>query len=63
VQEPVRARAAQLLPELWKTGKPGKTKVEKTGDHWVTYLAFVPSKGKKGVAAYRTKAVGTAMTV
>jgi len=48
-------RATQLLPQLWKSGKAGARVVEKTGDKWVTYLAFVPSKGKRGVAAYRIK--------
>lgn len=63
VQADVAARAAQLIPELWKTGKPGRTKQEMIGDHWVTFLGFIPAKGKKGVAAYRTKAMGTAMTL
>jgi hypothetical protein len=49
------ARATQLLPQLWKSGKPGTKVVEKTGDKWVTYLAFVPKKGRRGVAAYRVK--------
>jgi hypothetical protein len=48
-------RAYQLLPSLWKSGKPGAKTVEKTGEKWITYLAFVPSKGKRGVAAFRPK--------
>jgi len=48
-------RATQLLPVLWKGGKPGAKVVENTAGKWVTYLAFVPSKGRKGVAAYRVK--------
>lgn len=51
----VVARAKQLLPELWKSGKAGAKKTEQTAGKWVTYLAFVPSKGKKGVAAFRPK--------
>lgn len=49
------ARAQQLLPELWKSGKAGAHKTEQTAGKWVTYLAFVPSKGRKGVAAFRMK--------
>ena len=48
-------RAKQLLPELWKGGKAGKYKTEQTAGKWVTYLAFVPKKGMKGVAAFRVK--------
>jgi len=48
-------RAYELLPTLWKSGKPGGKAIEQTGGKWVTYLAFVPSKGKRGVAAYRMK--------
>jgi hypothetical protein len=50
----VSARAWQLLNELWKKGI-GTTKVEQTAGQWVTYKAFSPSKGKKGVAAYKLK--------
>lgn len=50
----VTARAWQLLPTLWKKGK-GALTVEKVADHWVTFQAFVPSAGKKGVAAFRVK--------
>ncbi len=56
----VVSRAAQLLPEMWKQNKPGVTKVEQTDGVWVTYVTFVPSKGKKGVAAYRLKEGGAA---
>jgi hypothetical protein len=49
------ARAKVLLPTLWKSGKPGQRKTEQTAGKWVTYLAFVPSKGKRGVAAFRVK--------
>lgn len=55
VPAPEVARAYQLLPTLWKSGKAGVTKQEKTGDKWITYVSFVPSQGKKGVAAYRVK--------
>jgi hypothetical protein len=48
-------RAKQLLPELWKSGKPGVKKTEQTAGKWVTYLTFVPKKGMKGVAAFRVK--------
>jgi hypothetical protein len=63
VKSDVAARAKALIPTLWKSGKPGAKSVEKTGDHWVTYLAFVPSKGKRGVAAYRPRPGATATTV
>jgi hypothetical protein len=52
----VVSRANQLLSELWKSGKVGVTKVEQTDGVWVTYVTFAPSKGKRGVAAYRLKA-------
>lgn len=51
----VRVRAEQLLPELWTSGKPGARTLEQTEGRWITYLAFRPSAGKKGVAAYRIK--------
>ena len=57
------ARAKALIPELWKSGKPGATKLEKTGAKWVTYLAFRPKAGMKGVAAYRLKAGAPGATV
>jgi hypothetical protein len=42
---------------LLKTlSKPGQTTVEQTGNVWVTYVAFTPSPGKRGVAAYRLTA-------
>ena len=34
---------------------PGATTVEQTGGRWITYQGFVPSKGKRGVAAWRVK--------
>lgn len=52
----VVSRANQLMSELWKSGKVGVTKVEQTDGVWVTYVTFAPSKGKRGVAAYRLKA-------
>jgi outer membrane biosynthesis protein TonB len=52
----VVSRANQLMSELWKAGKVGVTKVEQTDGVWVTYVTFAPSKGKRGVAAYRLKA-------
>jgi hypothetical protein len=55
----VVSRANQLMSELWKAGRAGATKVEQTDGVWVTYVTFAPSKGKRGVAAYRLKA-GTA---
>lgn len=51
----VVSRANQLLPEMWKSGKVGVTKVEQTDGVWVTYVTFSPAKGKRGVAAYRLK--------
>jgi hypothetical protein len=63
VKSDVAKRAAALIPTLWKSGKPGAKTTEKTGDHWVTYLAFVPKKGKKGVAAYRPKAGASTVMV
>jgi hypothetical protein len=51
----VTARAWALLPTLWKSGKPGATAVEQTAGRWITYQAAVPSKGKKGVVAWRIK--------
>jgi hypothetical protein len=55
----VVSRATALISDLWKSGKPGATKVEQTGNVWVTYVSFTPAKGKKGVAAYRLKESGT----
>ena len=51
----VSARAWALLPSLWKSGKAGATAVEQTAGRWITYQAAVPSKGKKGVVAWRVK--------
>ncbi len=51
----VTARAWALLPTLWKGGTAGKTTVEQTGGRWITYQGFVPSAGKRGVAAWRIK--------
>ena len=56
VPSEVQNRAWQLLPQLWKSGKPGAHVIEKTGTRWVAYQAFVPAKGKRGVAAFRPKA-------
>jgi hypothetical protein len=44
-----------LLPTLWKSGKAGATAVEQTAGRWITYQAAVPSKGKRGVVAWRIK--------
>ena len=49
------ARAKALISELWKSGKPGAHKTEQTAGKWVTYVAFVPKKGMKGVAAFRVR--------
>jgi hypothetical protein len=51
----VSARAWALLPSLWKSGKAGATAVEQTAGRWITYQASVPSKGKRGVVAWRIK--------
>ena len=51
----VTARAWALLPTLWKSGKAGATAVEQTAGRWITYQAAVPSKGKRGVVAWRIK--------
>lgn len=51
----VTARAWALLPTLWKSGKAGATSVEQTAGRWITYQAAVPSKGKRGVVAWRIK--------
>jgi putative peptidoglycan binding protein len=49
----VAARAAQLLPQLWRGGE-GTFKTEQTSGRWITYRAT--SMGtKKGVVAYRIK--------
>jgi hypothetical protein len=53
---PVVKRAAALIRTLWAKGKPGASVLEQTGSVWVTYVGFVPSKGKRGVAAYRLRA-------
>lgn|SRR5208337_1554256 len=50
------SRAWALMPMLWKSGKPGAHTTEHTAGKWVTYLAFVPSPGKRGVSAWRVKA-------
>ncbi len=52
----VVTRAWQLLPKLWKSGKPGGTAVETIKGRWITFQAQWHGKGKKGVTAYRTKA-------
>jgi hypothetical protein len=51
----VTARAWALLPTLWKSGKAGVTTVEQTAGRWITYQGAVPSKGKRGVVAWRIK--------
>lgn len=53
---PVVARATALIRTLWSKGKPGVSTLEQTNGVWVTYVGFVPSKGKRGVAAYRLRA-------
>lgn len=53
---PVVKRATALIKTLWAKGKPGASVLEQTGSVWVTYVGFVPSKGKRGVAAYRLRA-------
>lgn len=49
----VVARAAELLPQLWKGGA-GTFKVEKTAGVWVLYRASQMGD-KRGVVAYREK--------
>jgi len=51
----VQARAVQLLPVLWKSGKPGGTKQEQTQGRWITYQAQKMGT-KKGVVAFRVRA-------
>jgi Putative peptidoglycan binding domain len=51
----VRARAWQLLNELWARGE-GSTRVEQTGGTWITYRAEITKGAKRGVVAYRVKA-------
>jgi hypothetical protein len=55
----VVTRAWQLLPILWKGGKPGKTALETIKGRWITFRAEDHGKGKKGVTAYRVKAAAT----
>jgi hypothetical protein len=50
-----QARAWALLKPLWKKGK-GALVSEKTDGEWITYQAFVPKKGMKGVSVWRVKA-------
>lgn len=50
----VRARAWQLLDELWKQGS-GATRVELTEGTWITYRSEITKGGKRGVVAYRVK--------
>jgi len=52
----VRARAWQLLEELWARGE-GSSSTEKTGMQWTTYRAERTRGGKKGVVAYRIRRV------
>lgn len=56
----VTKRAGQLLAELWKSGKPGATKVESIGGRWITFQAYAPAKGKRSVVAYRVKGAARA---
>lgn len=51
----VKARAWQLLNELWARGE-GSTRVEQTGGTWITYRAEITRGAKRGVVAYRVKA-------
>ena len=53
----VVTRAWQLLPILWKSGKPGGTSVETIKGRWITFQAqwHDKAKKKKGVTAYRVK--------
>jgi hypothetical protein len=55
---PVVTRAWQLLPKLWKSGKPGGTAVETIKGRWITFQAQWHGKNKKGVTAYRVKQHG-----
>ncbi len=55
---PVVQRANALLPELWRSGKSGAIKQERTAGRWITYQAYSPAKGKRGVVAYRLKGGG-----
>lgn len=55
----VVTRAWQLLPVLWKGGKPGKLTVETIKGRWITFRAETHAGGKKGVTAYRVKAAAT----
>lgn len=50
----VRARAWQLLDELWKRGE-GSRKVEQTAGTWITYRSEITKGAKRGVVAYRVK--------
>jgi len=47
----VAARAAALLPSLWKYGE-GTRKTEQTDGRWITYVA-TPHGTKRGVTAWR----------
>lgn len=51
----VVTRAWQLLPSLWKSGKPGATKTEQTAGRWITYKATLHPGKKRGVDAWRVK--------
>lgn len=55
VSAAVKARAWQLLNELWARGE-GSTRVEQTGGTWITYRAEITRGAKRGVVAYRVKA-------
>lgn len=51
---PVKARAAQLVSQLWAKGS-GAAKVEQTAGRWIAYQAAIVASGKKGIVAFRIK--------
>lgn len=57
----VAARAAQLLPVLWRHG-PGTFKTEQTAGRWITYRA-TQMGSKRGVVAFREIAPAMAPTL
>ena len=50
----VKARAAQLVDQLWLTGT-GSFRIEQTAGRTIAYQAQVVASGKKGVVAYRIR--------
>ncbi len=52
---PVVARANQLLPTLWSSGRAGQTHTEQTAGRWVTYQASKTATGLRGVTAWRPR--------